>query len=73
MRVTNLIMLNGSEDPWKWTSIRERVREDTMMPMEIVCNDCGHCRDLSAPANDQPNSLKLSRINIETMVDKWSA
>ena len=64
-------MLNGSEDPWKEAGIRERVVENSMEAIEIICNDCGHCRDLDGGTADDPNALKYARNRIEEIVDKW--
>lgn len=40
LEATNLFMVNGDEDPWKWASILKS--REGIIAREANCDDCGH-------------------------------
>lgn len=67
---SNIIFLNGIEDPWRWAGNMEW-RDETRPSIVIDCIDCGHCVDLYTPtANDSRNLIK-ARSTIAQYVAQW--
>jgi hypothetical protein len=36
-----------------------------------TCDDCGHCLDLHAPSEEDPEALKNGRLEFEKYLDQW--
>jgi pimeloyl-ACP methyl ester carboxylesterase len=69
-RATNVIALQGSDDPWSTTGIRESL--GPLYPAFIAeCEDCGHCGDLMPPLPTDPPSLVAQRKQIDYYMDTW--
>mmetsp|Transcript_16086 Transcript_16086/g.2662 ORF Transcript_16086/g.2662 Transcript_16086/m.2662 type:complete len:111 (+) Transcript_16086:993-1325(+) len=67
---SNIIYINGGEDPWQWASVRQW--ESELRPAVLVdCNDCGHCVDLYTPTPDDPPELKSARRTIANYIANW--
>jgi len=67
--VSNLIMVNGAEDPWKWAS---RVKDYGQVVSYVAeCDDCAHCVELNTPAKSDSKSLSWIRTKITYQVGKW--
>lgn len=54
----NIFFLNGSEDPWQYSAMRELQHPDTtqktMEAFFIDCDSCAHCVDFHTPEDGQP-------------------
>lgn len=70
INVKNLIMTNGSEDPWKRASLTVQENNDLTI-IHIECDDCAHCVDLKSPKESDPESLKNARSKIVEKFDQW--
>jgi hypothetical protein len=67
---TNVIALQGSDDPWSTTGIRSSL--GPLYPAVVAqCEDCGHCGDLMVPLATDPPSLVQQRNSIVHYVDIW--
>lgn len=69
---TNVIALQGSDDPWSTTGVRKSL--GPLYPAVIAeCEDCGHCGDLMTPLASDPPSLVAQREQIAHYMDIWLA
>eukprot|EP00331_Platyophrya_macrostoma_P013879 CAMPEP_0176422864 /NCGR_PEP_ID=MMETSP0127-20121128/9968_1 /TAXON_ID=938130 /ORGANISM="Platyophrya macrostoma, Strain WH" /LENGTH=598 /DNA_ID=CAMNT_0017803757 /DNA_START=203 /DNA_END=1999 /DNA_ORIENTATION=+ len=67
---TNVIALQGSDDPWSTTGVRESLGPN--YPAFIAeCQDCGHCGDLMMPLASDPPSLVQQREQIVLYMNQW--
>lgn len=53
LKATNLLMVNGVEDPWRWASLQEST--ETIISRVANCTDCAHCVELYTPSNKDSN------------------
>jgi len=65
---TNVVYLNGSQDPWQWAAVR--VSPDPKILPAYILNgpSIGHCHDLSKETPDDPQSVKVGRKAAENFV-----
>lgn len=67
---TNVIALQGSDDPWSTTGVRAPLGPN--YPAFIAeCQDCGHCGDLMMPLATDPPSLVQQREQIVYYMNQW--
>lgn len=67
---TNVIALQGSDDPWSTTGVRQSLGVN--YPAVIAeCEGCGHCGDLMPPLPTDPPSLVKQRQTIVQYMDTW--
>lgn len=67
---TNVIALQGADDPWSTTGVRVSLGPN--YPAVIAdCEDCGHCGDLMTPSESDPISLQQQRQQIAYYMDNW--
>ena len=67
--VSNLIMVNGDEDPWKWAS--RLVDYGQVVSYVADCDNCAHCVELYTPTDHDAKSLWWTRVKITHAVGKW--
>ncbi|KAH3755954.1 serine carboxypeptidase S28 family protein [Pelomyxa schiedti] len=67
-KTTNVYYLNGSQDPWQWSAIRQSL-SDSCPAWVMTGYDVGHCRDLhlADPVND-PQDVLNARVAAENFV-----
>lgn len=67
---TNVIALQGADDPWSTTGVRQSLGVN--YPAVLAdCEDCGHCGDLMTPSDTDPESLQQQRLQIAHYMDIW--
>jgi hypothetical protein len=67
---TNVIALQGADDPWSTTGVRTSLGVN--YPAVLAdCEDCGHCGDLMTPSGSDPVSLQQQRLQIAHYLDIW--
>jgi len=59
-----------SDDPWQRASVDYSVSE-TQPYFLSMCTDCGHCKDLHAPSESDPEPVKQSRTEFEKHFAQW--
>ena len=59
-----------SDDPWQRASVDYSV-SDTQPYFLSKCDDCGHCKDLHAPSDADPEPIKESRKEFEKYLAEW--
>ncbi|CAD8093627.1 unnamed protein product [Paramecium primaurelia] len=69
LNVDNLIMTNGNEDPWKWSSVL--VNQGSILAYEVNCDNSGHCVELYTPKEEDCEQLKQVRQDIIAQFRKW--
>mmetsp|Transcript_15867 Transcript_15867/g.29059 ORF Transcript_15867/g.29059 Transcript_15867/m.29059 type:complete len:449 (-) Transcript_15867:27-1373(-) len=67
---TNIIFLNGIEDPWQWVGVTTWDSNDRPSIL-INCQNCGHCVDLYTPTDQDSSQLNYARSMIITYIQKW--
>lgn len=66
----NIFYSDFSDDPWARASVNYPVSSDQPYFLS-QCDGCGHCKDLSAPKDSDPDNLKKSRTEFEGYMFKW--
>jgi len=67
--VSNLIMVNGCEDPWLWAS---RTKDfGNVISYTIECDNCAHCVDIRTPDQKDSWNLWWNRAKISYHVAQW--
>ena len=66
----NVYYSDFSDDPWLRASVDYPVSSDQPF-YRVQCDDCGHCKDLHAPADSDPQALKDQRKDFETYLYRW--
>eukprot|EP01016_Furgasonia_blochmanni_P053039 TRINITY_DN8522_c0_g1_i1.p2 TRINITY_DN8522_c0_g1~~TRINITY_DN8522_c0_g1_i1.p2 ORF type:complete len:524 (+),score=167.50 TRINITY_DN8522_c0_g1_i1:64-1635(+) len=69
LQVTNLIMTNGDEDPWKWAGVLKN--QGTVLAYVGNCNNCAHCVDLYTPSTSDSWNLMWIRYQIVKQISSW--
>ncbi|CAD8215475.1 unnamed protein product [Paramecium octaurelia] len=69
LNIDNLIMTNGNEDPWKWSSVL--INQGSIQTYEINCDNSGHCVELYTPKDEDCDQLKQVRQEIIQQFRKW--
>ena len=59
-----------SDDPWLRASPNYSI-SDTQPMFLSQCDDCGHCKDLHTPTEEDPEPVKQSRREFEGYMSKW--
>ena len=67
--VSNLIMVNGCEDPWLWASRTEDF--GNVIAYTIDCEGCAHCVDIKTPDEKDSWNLWWNRQKISYHVSQW--
>lgn len=67
--VSNLIMVNGCEDPWKWASRTSDYKQVRGYVAE--CDNCAHCVELYTPSHNDSWNLWWTRVKINYHVGRW--
>lgn len=70
----NIVFVNAIEDPWQYAGMRKIEHPDTQTELEAIlidCNSCGHCVDLSTPADGDTPGLRQARDKIKNTLAKW--
>jgi len=67
--VSNLIMVNGCEDPWQWASRTEDF--GNVVSYMIDCDNCAHCVDIKTPDPKDAWNLWWNRAKISHQVKNW--
>ena len=70
LEATNLIIINGVEDPWQDTSITES-KAPGVITHTVDCEDCGHSSELKTPSSEDAWSLWWVRLKVKRMVSGW--
>uniref|UniRef100_A0A915E2N3 Uncharacterized protein n=1 Tax=Ditylenchus dipsaci TaxID=166011 RepID=A0A915E2N3_9BILA len=65
---TNVIFINGSEDPWHPAGLYEPPNESVK---SIKIEGTSHCRDMHSPSYLDPPALKQAREEIKAEIAKW--
>ena len=68
---TRTYFTNFADDPWLRASIFEA--PEGSVARRVDCDGCGHCKDLHAPADDDPPELKAARLDFEEKLRAWLA
>lgn len=66
---TNVVALNGSDDPWQHAAVR-RSLSPSYVEFTATCDGCGHCGDLSNSANP---AIAVQHAAITDYVTAWLA
>lgn len=69
MKAFNLLMVNGDEDPWKWSSILKS--QGNIIARVANCTDCAHCVELYTPTSSDSNELKKIRDEQYLTIQQW--
>ena len=69
-KATNVVYINGSQDPWQWAGVRRSISSDK--PAYVMVGDeIGHCKDLAAPSPSDPKEVTMVRKAAEDFVLKF--
>jgi hypothetical protein len=69
LKAFNLLMVNGDEDPWKWSSVLKP--QGNIIARVANCSDCAHCVDLYTPLSTDSNELKKIRDEQYLTIQQW--
>jgi len=69
-KTTNVVYLNGSQDPWQWAGVRESPNPETLPAYILNGPSIGHCHDLRKETPSEPESVKRGRKAAENFVHK---
>eukprot|EP01130_Rhizamoeba_saxonica_P000726 TRINITY_DN10659_c0_g1_i1.p1 TRINITY_DN10659_c0_g1~~TRINITY_DN10659_c0_g1_i1.p1 ORF type:complete len:464 (+),score=73.13 TRINITY_DN10659_c0_g1_i1:383-1774(+) len=69
-KTTNVFYSDFIDDPWQEASVKNSI-SNTQPFVLVDCDDCGHCRDLKAPGDKDPNNLKKERLLFEKDLSNW--
>eukprot|EP00767_Chilomastix_cuspidata_P001489 gnl/Chilomastix_cuspidata/160.p2 GENE.gnl/Chilomastix_cuspidata/160~~gnl/Chilomastix_cuspidata/160.p2 ORF type:complete len:464 (+),score=212.23 gnl/Chilomastix_cuspidata/160:38-1429(+) len=65
----NTFYVDFWQDPWRHASVTENFKDSE--PFLLVdCHNCGHCADMHAAAEDDPEELTDARAQIAAFVDE---
>ncbi len=67
---SNIILVNGSEDPWLWASNINSTNPN-VASYTAYCDNCGHCVDMHTPNTRDHANLTLVRTKILNNVTRW--
>ncbi len=71
-RASNIFFTQSRNDPWRWTGINSPVPNNDKIEVGVMdCEDCGHCRELYTPKEDDPAEVKEMRQRIVKVMEKW--
>ncbi len=71
---SNIFFTQSRNDPWRWMGIHELVPGNPRIEVGLQdCADCGHCRELETPRDDDPEAVKEVRKRILAAMRKWIA
>ena len=59
-----------SDDPWQRASVNYPVSSDQPYSL-AMCTDCGHCKDLHTPSENDPQPIKDLREDFEGYLWEW--
>ncbi len=68
IQTSNLIMTNGSEDPWQEASLLED--KGDIQSVYIECDDCAHCVELYTPRDTDSIQLRNARDKVSQFVSR---
>jgi len=66
LRTTNLIVSNGSEDPWQWAT--KNSTTGSMTSVYVNCDSCAHCVDLHGETATSPQALIQAHAQIQSLL-----
>ena len=66
----NTFYSDFSDDPWQRASVNQTVTPSQPYYL-TVCDGCGHCKDLHAESESDPENLKTSRQMFESYLKEW--
>ena len=69
--ITNVIYMNGEEDPWKQAGILKYKGDKSVHTFELKCDNCAHCIDLNASLESPPKAIAVARSKSEKIVQGW--
>lgn len=69
---TLVFATNGSDDPWQGACVESPI-SDVYLEDTAVCDGCGHCKDLHAPAANDPAVITQQRARVFNAIMKWIA
>jgi len=67
---TNVIALNGGDDPWRGCTQNE-TKKDSYPENTAFCDGCGHCGDLGTTNEDSPPELIAQQNLIKQYLAEW--
>jgi len=68
----HIFFTNARNDPWKWSGIIDTNQKNEKIEVGVMdCPDCGHCRELYTPKDDDPIEVKNMRQRIIKAIEKW--
>ena len=73
----NLLVIVAQDDPWKHLVPSDMEtytgRSDTKsVRLELDCEECGHCYDMMAPNDRDPDALTAARAKILARLQEWA-
>ena len=69
---TNIIALNGSDDPWQRAAVQASL-SPSYVEFLATCDGCGHCGDLGAPHAGENPAIAVQHAAIAAYVTQWLA
>lgn len=69
---TNVIALNGSDDPWQRAAVQASL-SPSYVEILATCDGCGHCGDMGAPHAGENPAIAVQHAAIEAYVTAWLA
>jgi len=66
LKTTNIILSNGSEDPWQWAT--KNSTTGSLTSVYVGCDTCGHCIDLRVDDSSNPEALVQAHTQIENLL-----
>ena len=67
-KTTNVVYLNGSQDPWQWAAVRTSPNMKKLPAYILNGPSIGHCHDLSKESKNDPTNVKAGRKAAEKFV-----
>ncbi|KAI1714120.1 serine carboxypeptidase s28 domain-containing protein [Ditylenchus destructor] len=66
---TNVVFVNGSEDPWSWLGVYKPLNPDSVT--SILIEGTSHCADMMREEKNDVKVLKDARKQIKDILIKW--
>jgi hypothetical protein len=67
---TNIIALNGSDDPWRNAAVQASL-SPSYIEILATCDGCGHCGDLGTPHAGENPAIAVQHAAITAYVTQW--
>ena len=61
---SNVVFTNGGEDPWQGATELNSDESRNQLSLMADCADCGHCKDLHTPTDEDPAELNEVRKQV---------